>query len=146
MADTLEQQARDILERCGWDDAQQCTAGDVVELANLLADVERLKAEVEQLRAVITLAKMLIQPGENGPQLEGHEHFREALLGAVRGMKWLHPLEAKVERQREVLRECRQYIDASPVPSDLWASGLCRELDEVLKGPLPAIEAAKESG
>ena len=49
-----------------------------------------------------------------------------------------------MERQREVLRECRRYIEATPVPSDIWASGLCRELDEVLKGSLPAVEAAKE--
>ena len=37
---TLEQQARDILERCGWEDAQSCTAADVVELANLLQDLQ----------------------------------------------------------------------------------------------------------
>lgn len=40
---TLEQQARDILEGCGWDDAQSCTAGDVIEVANLLADLRRYK-------------------------------------------------------------------------------------------------------
>jgi len=53
MKPTLEQQARDILERCGWEDAQRCTAGDVVEVANLLRDVAMLKAETILL-AVVT--------------------------------------------------------------------------------------------
>jgi hypothetical protein len=34
---SAEQQARDLLERCGVEDAQSFTAGDVVELANLIA-------------------------------------------------------------------------------------------------------------
>lgn len=46
-----------------------------------------------------------------------------------------------IERLRELTRECHRYIKASPVPSDLWASGLCRELDEVLKGPIGAAES-----
>ncbi len=54
--------------------------------------------------------------------------------------KRLAELRAEVKRLREVLRECRRFIDASPVPSDLWASGLCRELDEVLKGPPAAAD------
>jgi hypothetical protein len=39
---TPEQEARDLLERLGMDEAQSCTAGDVVELANLIAEVRRL--------------------------------------------------------------------------------------------------------
>lgn len=39
---SAEQQARDLLEQCGVEDAQSFTAGDVVALANLIADVERL--------------------------------------------------------------------------------------------------------
>lgn len=35
---TPEQEARDMLERMGYDDAQSRTAGDVIELANLIAD------------------------------------------------------------------------------------------------------------
>ncbi len=35
---TAEQQARDLLERYGVEDAQSMTAGDLVELANLIAD------------------------------------------------------------------------------------------------------------
>lgn len=33
---SCEQQARDMLERTGWEEAQSLTAGDVVELANLI--------------------------------------------------------------------------------------------------------------
>jgi hypothetical protein len=35
--ESAEQQARDLLERCGVEDAQSFSAGDVVELANLIA-------------------------------------------------------------------------------------------------------------
>ena len=35
---SCEQQARDMLERMGWEEAQNLTAGDVVELANLICD------------------------------------------------------------------------------------------------------------
>jgi hypothetical protein len=35
---TYEQQARDLLERLGVDDAQSFTAGDLVELANLIRE------------------------------------------------------------------------------------------------------------
>lgn len=38
MNETPEQQARDMLERLGHPRAQELTAGDVVELANLIAD------------------------------------------------------------------------------------------------------------
>lgn len=39
---TAEQQARDLLERMGVDGAQQMTAGDVVELANLIEQRDHL--------------------------------------------------------------------------------------------------------
>ena len=51
MKNSLEQQARDILERAGDEHAQQRTAGDVVEIANLLAEIERLRAERERLQS-----------------------------------------------------------------------------------------------
>lgn len=49
---TAEQQARDMLERMGVDDAQSFTAGDLVELANMIAHAEELekwKTEGEHL-------------------------------------------------------------------------------------------------
>ena len=42
---TAEQQARDLLERLGWDEAQSLTAGDVCELANLIAECSRLRTQ-----------------------------------------------------------------------------------------------------
>lgn len=38
--ETAEQRARDLLEACGVEDAQTCSAGDVVALANYVADSE----------------------------------------------------------------------------------------------------------
>lgn len=39
---TAEQQARDMLERMGVDQAENFSAGDLVELANLIADRDHL--------------------------------------------------------------------------------------------------------
>jgi len=50
MKNSLEQQARDILERAGDEHAQQRTAGDVVEIANLLAENERLQSGLRGIR------------------------------------------------------------------------------------------------
>lgn len=47
---TAEQRARDLLERCGVEDAQSFTAGDVVELANLLAEAEEDVGIIQALR------------------------------------------------------------------------------------------------
>lgn len=51
MSDTAEQQARDMLERMGVKDAQSFSAGDLVELAGLIADRD----------AVSTMAMVLPQ-------------------------------------------------------------------------------------
>ena len=48
--DTLEQQARDLLDRLGVDDAQSWSAGDIVELANLMGcqqEITHLKGQVK---------------------------------------------------------------------------------------------------
>ena len=47
-AEVVEQWARDIMERCGWDEAQRCSSGDVVELANLLAELRRRRTPQSQ--------------------------------------------------------------------------------------------------
>lgn len=41
---TAEQKARDMLERMGVEDAQSMTAGDLVELANLIAYQDHVEA------------------------------------------------------------------------------------------------------
>jgi hypothetical protein len=49
---SAEQEARDLLEQCGIEDAQSFSAGDVVALANLIADVHDYRyqlAEIEHL-------------------------------------------------------------------------------------------------
>ncbi len=53
--ETAEQMARDMLERAGVDYAQSMTAGDLVEIANMIDDVERLRG------ALITGASLLEQ-------------------------------------------------------------------------------------
>ena len=40
---TAEQQARDMLERMEWERAQELSAGDIVELANLIANFDALR-------------------------------------------------------------------------------------------------------
>ena len=51
--DTLEQEARDMLYRMGFERAHELSAGDVVELANLLDEVRRLRGTAMR-RAVLT--------------------------------------------------------------------------------------------
>lgn len=49
-APTPEQAARDMLERMGVDDAQSWSAGEVVEVANLIDEVDELRDTVAELR------------------------------------------------------------------------------------------------
>lgn len=51
---TAEQAARDMLERMGWERAQELSAGDVVELANLIADVWALQRAIPDWRRLAT--------------------------------------------------------------------------------------------
>lgn len=46
-ATTAEQQARDLLERMDLNDGEEFSAGDVVELANLIEERDRLKAALD---------------------------------------------------------------------------------------------------
>ena len=50
MSETCEQKARDLLERLSgctyYDDPQQLSAGDVVELAQMFAEIERLNSVI----------------------------------------------------------------------------------------------------
>jgi len=55
--ESCEQQARNILEAMSsaneWTDPQRLTSGDVVELANLIAENRRLRAKIERLQVAI---------------------------------------------------------------------------------------------
>lgn len=46
---SAEQQARDLLERMGIEDAQSFSSGDLVELANLIAEVHHWKVAVKRM-------------------------------------------------------------------------------------------------
>jgi hypothetical protein len=48
MKTTPEQEARNLLERMGWERAQELSAGDVVELANLIAEVRRYRGSAPE--------------------------------------------------------------------------------------------------
>jgi hypothetical protein len=50
---TAEQQARDMLERMGVSEAQIYTAGDLVELANLIAERDQLATALRLLRNAV---------------------------------------------------------------------------------------------
>jgi hypothetical protein len=47
---SAEQQARDLLERLDVEDAQSFSAGDVVELANLIADLQLARHQLAAIR------------------------------------------------------------------------------------------------
>ncbi len=46
---TAEQQARDLLDRLGVEDAQSYSSGELVELANLIAERDWLKIQLKKL-------------------------------------------------------------------------------------------------
>jgi hypothetical protein len=78
---TPEQSARDLLERLGMRRAQHLTAGDVVELANILSRVTQLEAA---LRAVQWLGGRGYQEDSSGCALCDREerdgHASECLV------------------------------------------------------------------
>lgn len=50
MNESAEQQARDLLERCGVEEAQSFSAGDLVELANLIAELNSYRRVNDRFR------------------------------------------------------------------------------------------------
>jgi hypothetical protein len=81
MEKTLEQQARDLLERAGIEGAQQLSAGDVVELANLIGKVNRPGApSALDLERVLTAYDHL----DHGAKLHlGYAYRHRGATGAV---------------------------------------------------------------
>lgn len=47
---SAEQEARDLLDRLGIEDAQSYSSGDLVELANLIADNARYRHQLAAIR------------------------------------------------------------------------------------------------
>ena len=56
---TLERQARDLLQRMGIKDVQRITAGDVVELANLIGEAKRLRKAADRALTFIAAGNYL---------------------------------------------------------------------------------------
>lgn len=53
-ATAAEQQARDLMEACGVEDAQSFSSGDLVVLANFVADANHFRATLEKVRHIAT--------------------------------------------------------------------------------------------
>jgi hypothetical protein len=92
---TAEQEARDMLERCGWEEAQDASASDVVEVANLMSERHAHQQAMQGLQGQIDqLAKFIMAnvPGEPS-QSQG------AVETAIR---IIDRLQAEVERLEEI--------------------------------------------
>lgn len=101
VSESYEQQARDPMEKCGWNDAQARSAGEVVVVANRLRDLDRAHAEIATLRderdALLEAAKELYRCTEevhdSGPPGEGWQsedlaralHATEVAIAKVEG-------------------------------------------------------------
>lgn len=57
------------------------------ELEEARARISHLESESRKLRPVAEMAAMLIQPRDDGPQLEGHKSFRERLMRSARDIR-----------------------------------------------------------
>ncbi len=53
---SAEQKARDMLERMGVENAQDFSAGELVELANLIAQFEMMRSAIEEAESVLRSA------------------------------------------------------------------------------------------
>jgi hypothetical protein len=58
---TAEQKARDLLEQSGVEDAQSWSSGELVFIANLIAEVEQLNAARERANAVATRLEVEVE-------------------------------------------------------------------------------------
>lgn len=52
---------------------------------------EQLQKRIRHLEAIVRLAEMLIQPGDAGPELEGHSKFRNILMRSLCNYKYWRP-------------------------------------------------------
>lgn len=91
MSKSAEQQARDILERCGVEEAQSFTAGDVVELANLVAMAEAACEALKPIREARGLrrTRLLRIQHDGGPvtgETENSDFYGIVLNAAVAAM------------------------------------------------------------
>lgn len=92
-ANTPEQRARDLLERMGWDAAQGLSSGEVVEIAQLIAEVEELRKLARTSEPWRAEATRLYRMGED--VAEARSRARIEVLEEV-----LHAAESTLLQQR----------------------------------------------
>ena len=92
MSDTCEQRARDLLERLSgctyYDDPQQLSAGDVVELAQMYAEIGRLREDCECYEAMKEGVQVRIADLE--AEINRLTRERDVLLACRRGQQRCH--------------------------------------------------------
>lgn len=79
---SCEQVARDILERMGIEGAQSYTAGDLVELGNIIAENRRLARDNDALRTKLSAADRLAELSKKlvADVLYAGKHLRQRSL------------------------------------------------------------------
>lgn len=113
---TLEQQARDLLERAGIENAQSFTAGDLVEIANLLGRIEVQSAPAVREPFDRTTALVLLQAASKSGD-PGAISLAAQLAGA-----------APCTDCGYVNFKCRCAAPAAPAVPDPWKSAVLDRL------------------
>jgi hypothetical protein len=105
---TVEQEARSILERLEYPDAQSLSSGDVIELANLIAEGHRLRAVNERLTKHVEWLR------ENARAMDWHGGLLRA--EAIRAAK-----DMDLRRARELVAEAdrEEHPDADATIAEL---------------------------
>lgn len=101
---SVEQRARDLLGRMGVDDSQSFSSGDVVELASLLAEVDRLRGKVE------------LNGMRDGMVMTLNGRVDYAIEQIVEWRKRAEAAEAKVERRDQRIAELKAQADEGERP------------------------------
>lgn len=126
---SAEQQARDMLERAGVEDAQSMTAGDLVEIANLIDDRkgEAARRTREENSAIISnLARLIQLQHELRAERDRCNRWRELANGYDDVRDALRSCDDDAEGHAQFYREASLIIfgqynnelaDATEVPS-----------------------------
>jgi len=93
---TPEQKARDLLERMEVNGAQNFSAGEIVELANLIDDADTLRAELSELRNCAVLSD------------QENELLRAIAEKSIETIEWQR---REKETLRQLVREAYSWSD-----------------------------------
>jgi hypothetical protein len=102
---TAEQKARDMLERMSVEDAQSFSAGDLVELANLIADKERIAAALDFISTADGGSGELFPSGPSSTEYEEDGNTIRRHIGPWRflfgvGESFLAAVEDSMRKER----------------------------------------------